>query len=307
MFDFLKNLFKPKSTQASKPIQLQEIDKNHRILKDYYQIEKEKAFLKVFSSNTPLVIDYYQIEKEKEKEKEILKVFSNNLPLFHRVIVPVFNLAKELNVGVLDFSSLVKQGFLQGNINTLQQYINSIYKTYRNSLYTDLGRRFGTELANEFSETLFDECMIPFFELSYIPKEDMEKFQETFKSLLNNERIYNEVQVFLKEQIKVCFIKYFTFESYIKEIDNIDELTKILINAAYKYQDVEVVSKETYDIFLDYTQLNENNFPLDIYNEFIAVYLSSKNVCRDFYKEDEIALDFDYNSMNMADIINTII
>ena len=68
-----------------------------------------------------------------------------------------------------------------------------------------------------------------------------------------------------------------------------------------------MISEETYDIFLDYTQLNENNCPLDFYNEFVTVYLSTKNVCRDFYKEDEILLDFDYKSMNMTDIVNTII
>ena len=51
------------------------------------------------------------------------------------------------------------------------------------------------------------------YDVFHMGKEDMEKFQETFKSLLNNERIYNEVKVFLKEQIKVCFIKYFTFLS----------------------------------------------------------------------------------------------
>lgn len=285
MFNFFKSLFKSKTTNTY----------------------KQPSQPRVNESSPNLVIANAKFEKEREKEKEILKLFGDNLPLFHRVILPVFNLAKELNIGVFDFSSLVKKGFVPGNIKTLLQYVNSIYKTCRNSLHTDFCRRFGTELADEFNETLFDECMIPFFGLSFVPKEDMERFQETFKSLLNNERVQDEVKVFLKEQIKVYFIKYFTFESYIKEIDNIDELTKILINAAYKYQDVEVISEETYDIFLDYTQLNENNCPLDLYHEFVTVYLSTKNVCRDFYKEDEILLDFDYKSMNMTDIVNTII
>lgn len=284
MFEFFKNLFQSKTTQSNRPIQLQEIDKNHRV-----------------------VIDDSQIEKEKVKEKEILTIFGNNLPLFHRVVVPIYNLVKEFGIGIFDFSSLVKKGYIPGNIGTLSKYIKSINTSCRNGLYNDFSRRFGTEIADEFTECLFDECIIPFFELSYAHKTDMERFQETFKKVLLNDKIKNEVRDFLKEQIKSCFIKYFTYVSYIKEVDNIDELTKILINASYKYQDIEVISEETYEIFMDYMQLDENHFPLNIYNEFIAIYVATKNVCRDFYKEEEILLDFDYKSMTISDSVDLII
>ncbi len=288
MFNFLKNLFKPKSTNVYKHLQssnqTRATDNSHCIL-----------------------IDNSQIEKEKENELKILKVFGDNLSLFHRIVVPLFSFVKELNIGVFEYSNLIKKGYVEGNINTLAKYVKSINDKCRNDITTKFCRTFGEEIAEEFVECLFEECAIPFFELSYASGESLAELQASFKKILLNERTQYASQDFLKEQLKIFFIKLFTYEAFVKNVDNNDELTKILINASYKYQDIEVISDETYELFLEYTNLNTNNFPLSYYYEFISVYVAIKNACREFYSDDEIQLDFEYKTNNISEIIEKVI
>lgn len=282
MFKALKKIFKTKLTESKKLMQSLEIDKNHCILLDN-------------------LID----EKDKQSEVKILRVFSENLTLFHRIVFPVFNLAKEFGLGVIDFSDLIKKGFNLVSFDKLLNYIKKIEYSYKQTVYSTFSKRYGIENAHKFSEDLFNKCRIPFFNFSYVPEEWFEEIQESFRRVFLNNKFQYEAEDLLREQIKIYFIKYFSYEDYINEIDKIPELTKILINASYKYQNIETISKETHDIFIDYMKLDKNIFPLNIYNEFISVYFASKNICNDFY--EEVLLNFDYKNMNMSEVVSLII
>lgn len=87
----------------------------------------------------------------------------------------------------------------------------------------------------------------------YIPNSSYlqaKEFQYSFIEVLDPKIYIGEiVQAFLNIEIKESFIKIFTFEKELSNIHENEELLKILTNAAYKYQNLDIIAEKTYEFF----------------------------------------------------------
>ena len=287
MASFIKNLFQKKKIAVALP--------NDTIR------QGEPQILKV------------NVNKNQSNDKEILNFFLINKSLLHRVFVPILKFTNDINISSRTFCRLVKQGYESAatldTLSAIDKKITEYNTREREELIDDLNCQYSWHISKQIADTLFNQNLSNlFFSLHKCTLDEIKEFEDSLINIwhqnLNTEYF---IECFIEAQIEISFFKLFALEKELRKIAKNEELSKILTNATYKFQDVELISKKTYDIFLEQLNLSNENFSNGNYTEFVKIFITSRQKCKDFYSTDELVLNFDVNILTIEEMLNIII
>ena len=253
------------------------------------------------------------INKSQSNDEEILNFFLTNKPLLHKVFVPILKFTNDINISPRTFCRLVKQGYDSATlINTLSgidKRITIYNAREKEELIKNLNCQYDWHISKQIADTLFDQNLSNlFFSLYNCTLDEIKNFEDSLVNIwhqnLNTEYF---IECFIESQIELSFLKLFAFEKEIRKIKENEELSKILTNATYKFQDVELISTKTYDIFLEQLNLSNKDFANQNYTELVEIFIALEQKCKDFYSTDELTLNFDVNVLTIEEILHTII
>ena len=253
------------------------------------------------------------MNKDQSNDKEILNFFWKNKFLLHRVFIPILEFAHDITISPRTFCRLVEQGYASAaTMDTLSKIDKkaSEYNTReRRQLIENLNCQYSWHISQQIADTLFNQNLSSlFFSLYHCTLDEIKEFEDSLVNIWHqnlNAELF--IQCFIETQIEISFFKLFALEKELRKIERNEDLSKILTNAAYKFQDVELISKKTYDIFLAELNLSSKDFTNKNYTDFIEIFVASRQTCKDFYSTDELVLDFDVNNLTMEDILEKII
>ncbi len=243
----------------------------------------------------------HQIDTEKpEIDKRIIDVLLENKSQTHKIIVPIIEFSKENGIHSLSICSLLKEAF-------------------EKSKAIDVGNLEAC-LINEkrwFENTRDFKAFTPLQKSDWVY---FEEHDDLFNGILGDLKQYlsiwhfhtdhsaEEFNVLLSHyQIKKALIKVFVFWKQIESISKNKELFKILTNALLKYQNVDMASKKTYELFLEYYVLQAHQFSLSSYKDLMRIFFNQRYENSEFYKPEEIVLGFDISNFSYGEIIDRII
>ena len=253
------------------------------------------------------------VNKIQSNDKEILNFFLINKSLLHKVFIPILKLTDDINISHKTFCRLVRQGYDSSiKFNTLSKIDKRIIKynaNERKELVDNLNCQYALHTSKQIADTLFDQNLSNlFFSLYNCPLEEIKDFEDSLVNIWHkNQNTEYFIECFIDTQIEISFFKLFAFAKELRKIEDNDELSRILTNAIYKFQDIEIISNKTYDIFLEQLNLSDEEFSNKSYTEFVEIFIDSKQKCKDFYSTDELDLTFDVNVLNIEELLNKII
>lgn len=287
MANFIKNLFQKKKVAVALP--------NDTIR------QGEPQILKV------------NINENQYNDKEILNFFLTNKSLLHRVFVPILEFTNDINISSRTFCRLVKQGYesaaMLDTLSAIDKKITEYNTRERKELIDNLNCQYSWQISKQIADTLFDQNLSNlFFSLHNCSLAEIKAFEDSLINIWHqNPNTEYFIECFIESQIEISFFKLFALEKELRKFKENEELSKFLTNATYKFQDVELISNKTYEIFLELLDLSNEDFTEKNYTEFIEIFIASKQKSIDFYSTDELTLDFDVTVLNVEEILNEII
>lgn len=248
-------------------------------------------------------------EEEEQIEKNILNIFYNNKYLLHRIFIPLFEFSFDIGFKSHDLRVLIKNAY-----NIVNRQVSALADLDKITEYFERQNRSELSLYPRYYDDTV-ELIIEQLEdidlnhgLLYLS--DFNAQSNNLKATILNLLDSNEselIRAFLKCQIKIALIKIFTFEKELSNIEENEELLKILTNGAFKYKNLDIISEKTYDLFLDYYKLKKSQFAFDNYAELMRVFFATKQHCNEFYKSNEMFFDFDIEILSFEEISDNII
>lgn len=237
--------------------------------------------------------------KEELLDVEILKVFYENTRILHSFIMPI-----------IDF--MLGAGF---DKKFIMESLRTSYEiAYYEIIKIELIEPFFEEQFNLVSKQesdLLDISIINsiLMHIPFISEKELSKLQGAIKKIFSNDIVFvPEVRSSIKSQIILALVKIFVYDKEFDYIGEKEELAKILTNAAYKYNgDLDLISENTYDLFLDYYCMKNDFFSLSSYSELMKIYFLTRKVCNDIYEEDELSFDFNMDQLTFNEIIEYIL
>ena len=252
------------------------------------------------------VQDNYQDEK-------ILDMFSYNRYLLHRVFIPLFKFSIEIKLKPSIIADIMIDSFKKANrissLFDLNKTIITKRKATKNELEKNLSCLYDDDILKELTQNMMAENLQHrFLYLSELSPDQMESFKSSILKLINkNYKTDYFFECFVCSEIESAFIKIFAFEKELSNIQENEELLKILTNAAFKYQNLDIIAERTYELFLDYYELKKHQFSFDSYTELMRVFFATKQSCNEFYKSEEMVFDFDVSLLSLEEIASKII
>ncbi len=250
----------------------------------------------------------------KKQDQEILSIFNYNKYLLHRVIVPLINFSHSLGIDTMEITRFVRDSYALfktevKNLKGLARILNQNDNKKRNELINALSRQYdylGVEQLVD--ELLKNNLNHNFLLIGDYSAQESQAYKENLLSICQQ---YESAQYFLKDfykyQIQVAFLKVFTFENELSTIENNEDLLKILVNAAFKFQNLNIISEQTYELFLEYTKIQKWQFSQESYWGLIRVFLATKQSSIDFYNPEEIDLGLELKENSLSTIVDKII
>ena len=244
------------------------------------------------------------------QDRRILENFSNNKHLLHRVFVPIFNFSTELKIKASIIADITRDAFQSAsshsNLIDFERVITRKINSDKNELWEELENMYDDDKAARIIENIScEKLQHHFLYLGDYPSANLSHFSYTISSLINqNTDTDYYFQCYIRSEIETALLKAFVFEKELSNIHNNEELLKILTNAAYKYQNLDIISERTYELFLDYYALQKQQFSYDSYTELIRVFFATKQSCNEFYKSEELVFEFDIHALSLEEITN---
>lgn len=276
--------------------------------------DKPKADFLNFSVRTGETRIYNVEEKTVNIDEEVLKIFHYNKFLLHKVLVPIIKFAKELNLSYFTISEYMKEAYSLciNRIKTLENltpFVSGKIREKKNTFMEHYNRYFEYDSCVNIADFLYGETNCKFLICLYSTKEE-----EKIKLKGNYERLKNKHEITsyyiddsIEFQIKMAFLQVFTCEKYIDKIEENFELKRILVNSIFKYKSTKLIVENTYDLFLEFSKITAWKFSKDTYDNLITVYVSTMVACSEFYKDEELVLDFDAKELSINECVDKII
>lgn len=217
---------------------------------------------------------YYFVDKQDVKfDNAIKKCFYENYGDFVGIAYDMILLQLTLNEHWNDICETIRFGYKFAKDLPIYQmneekekFKNEYRKLYSDKLFQE------TQASDDYINAVVDNRLdfiriIPQM-LAMVPPTNtnldraLENFKEEViedKSLLKS--IFNEV-----------WWNYFIFSNELKEIDENDDLKKILKNAINKYGEIDVVADKTYQIYLDERRLSQDDLSSNMYLGLINMF-----------------------------------
>ena len=210
-------------------------------------------------------------------------------------------------------ADITRSAFKKTNsISTLSDFeriITDKTNTTKSKLEDNLNCLYNYDISEELAENMMSENLQHKF--LYLGEHDhvqREAFTSSVIQLINrNSSTDYLLECFVKSEIESAFMKMFSFEKELSNIHENKELSKILTNAAFKYQNLDIIAERTYELFLDYYELQKYQFSFNSYTELMRVFFATKQSCKEFYKSEEMVFDFDVSLLSLEEITNQII
>ena len=247
-------------------------------------------------------------------DEKILDIFSYNRYLLHRVFLPLFRFSLEIKIKPSIIADITIDAFgkARNRIPTLSDFegtINRRSNATRSELMNNLNCLFDYDVSKELTENMMAEKLQhKFLYLGDHTPAQREAFNSSIIKLINrNSNTDYFFECFVRSEIETAFIKIFAFEKELSNIHENEELLKILTNAAFKYQNLDIIAERTYELFLDYYELQKHQFSFDSYTELMRVFFATKQSCNEFYKSEEMVFDFDVSLLSLEEIASKII
>ena len=267
----------------------------------------------------------YNVEEETVNiDEEVLKIFHYNKFLLHKVFVPIIKFAKELNLSYFTISEYMKEAYSLciNRIKTLENlasFVSGKIREKKNTFIEHYNSRLEYDSCINIADFLYggvnNNFIISLYSNSIVEKD---KLKDNYAKLRNS-NVYcgadflssSSYDFYVNDsiefQIKIALLKVFVCEKYLDKIEENEELLKILVNAVFKYKSVKLIVENTYDLFLEFSKIPSWKFSNELYNNLITVFVSTKVACTEFYKDDELVLDFDVKELSIDECIDKII
>lgn len=286
--------------------------------------DKPKANFLNSSVRTGETRIYSVEEKTVNIDEEVLEIFHYNKFLLHKVVVPIIKFARELNLSDLTISRCMKEAYSLcinkvRTLENLKYYEQNHISEKRNIFIEHYNSRLEYDSCINIADFLYGGVNNNFFMSLYSNSvAEKEKLKNNYAKL-SNTNIYSGTDFIssssydfyvndsIEFQIKIALLKVFVCEKYLDKIEENEELLKILVNAVFKYKSIKLIVENTYDLFLEFSKIPSWKFSNELYNNLINVFVSTKVVCNEFYKDDELVLDFDTKKLSMNECIDKII
>lgn len=264
-------------------------------------------------SNIMYIDLYNNAGTNKENDIEILKILSYNKNTLQDIIVPLIKFANEFDIKTTEFSKLIRLGFenYKSNVKELKKLNSYIIDDNYNSKQNL--ENYLTQY-DEYTANMIANCMYEDLDLSHNliflkehPEFKIIELKNTIKTFYQDYNKKYIMQEYIKQAIKNTFTKYFTYENELSAIEENKDLSKMLNNSIYKFDNFEIIAEKTHELFLDFYEMTEKDFPLSQYCELLRVYMSTKNKHFDIYNLEELSLDIDITSTNLKQILDNVI
>lgn len=248
------------------------------------------------------------------EDKKILDMFSHKRYLLHRIFIPLFNFSAESGVSSITFSKFVKESYEIAHskvkkIRDFESILSEQTRLAKASIILDHHYTYDRNVAKQVADNLIAiNLNHQLLYLSDFPSIKSIELKNSIFNLLNKDPDTKSlVKRYLDSQIKIALLKLFVFEKELSNIHENEELLKILTNAAFKYQNLDIIAERTYELFLDYYELQKNQFSFDSYTELMRVFFATKQSCDEFYKSEEMVFNFDVSLLSLEEITSKII
>ena len=276
--------------------------------------DKPKADFLNSSVRTGETRIYNVEEKTVNIDEEVLKIFHYNKFLLHKVFVSIIKFAKELNLSYFTISEYMKEAYSLciNRIKTLESltpFVSDKIREKKNTFIEHYNRYFEYDSCVNIADFLYGETNCKFLICLYSSREEEKiKLKENYERLKNKHEITSYyIDDSIEFQIKMAFLQVFICEKYIDKIEENFELKRILVNSIFKYKSTKLIVENTYDLFLEFSKISAWKFSKDTYDNLITVYVSTMVACTEFYKDDELVLDFDTKELSINECIDRII
>ena len=251
--------------------------------------------------------------QDNTQDKKILDIFSYNRYLLHRVFIPLFKFSIAIGIKSSIIVDITKDAFEESNlISTLSDLDETIAEKRnitKSELVDDLNYLYSYNVSKKIADNMMaEELQHKFLYLGEYSPVQREAFTSSIINLINKDpKTAYFFECFIRSEIEPALIKIFSFEKELSKIHENEELLKIITNAAFKYQNLDIISERTYGLFLDYYKLQKHQFSFDSYAELMRVFFATKQSCNEFYKSEEMVFDFDVSLLSLEAVTNKII
>lgn len=252
--------------------------------------------------------------QDNTQDKKILDMFSYNKYLLHRAFIPLFKFAIETGINLATICRFAKDSYKTAHLqikklSDFETILNQQVRRLRGDIIYNPNCICDEEIAEQIADDLIATNLNhQLLYISVFPAIKLAELKNAVLSLLNrNPDTKSLVKCYLDSQIKIALLKLFVFEKELSNIHENEELLKILTNAAFKYQNLDIIAERTYELFLDYYELQKHQFSFDSYTELMRVFFATKQSCNEFYKSEEMVFDFDVSLLSLEEIASKII
>ena len=256
------------------------------------------------------MVNVPNIIQDNALDEKILEMFSYNKYLLHRIFIPLFRFSIDINIKPSIIANMTVDTFKTAtskisSLLDLEREVALQNSNAEDELWDDLNSFYGDEVADEIVENMIDvKLQHQFFYLGEHSHYQREAFKSRIITLIRgNSNTEYFLECFVRSEIETAFLKIFAFEKELSSIHENEELLKILTNAAFKYQNLDIIAERTYELFLDYYELQKHHFSFNSYTELIRVFFATKQSC----KSEEMAFDFDVSLLSLEEITGKII
>ena len=248
------------------------------------------------------------------QDKKILDIFSYNRYLLHRVFIPLFKFGIDNGTNPITICRLAKDTYntVSIKINSLTNFESALSEQIK-LITTHLSYKYRTHYYAATAKMVVNDLIAinlnhHLLYLSDFYNAKPTVFQNIQLTSLNSDPITKPLaKLYFDSQIKIALFKLFAFEKELSNIHENEELLKILTNAAFKYQNLDIIAERTYELFLDYYELQKCQFSFDSYTELMRVFFATKQSCNEFYKSEEMVFEFDVSLLSLEEITSKII
>ena len=219
-----------------------------------------------------------------------------------------------MGIKTTEFSKLIRLGF--ENYKSNVKKLKHLYLQITDDDYISKNNieKYLISQIDEYTAITISNCMYNDLDLSHnliflkeYPEFKIIELKNTIKTFYQDDNKKFIMQEYIKHAIKNAFTKYFTYENELSAIEENKDLSKMLKNSIYKFDNFEIIAEKTHELFLDFYEINESDFPLSQYCELLRVYISTKNKHFDIYNIEELSLDIDITSTNLKQILDNVI